>query len=68
MPNYEYNCSACCHEFSAIKRISERNQPTPCERCGETARRVLAGFAVGGQHGKGTRGYVPRTPPSSGGG
>lgn len=67
---YEYNCAGCCHDFTASKRISERNEPTACERCGEPANRLLSGFAVGGQSGsKGKGGYASRSlPPSSGGG
>jgi putative FmdB family regulatory protein len=34
MPLYDYGCGECEHTFTAMKRISERNNPGPCEKCG----------------------------------
>ena len=37
MPNYDYYCSSCKHEFEINMKISERNVPTeePCPECSE---------------------------------
>jgi|TARA_B110001454_G_scaffold143205_1_gene132971 putative FmdB family regulatory protein len=37
MPNYDYYCSSCEHEFEINMKISERNVPTqePCPECSE---------------------------------
>ena len=48
MPLYEFSCDACGLRFDASKRISERNDDEPCEKCHKPAKRVLTSFAVGG--------------------
>ena len=37
MPNYDYYCSSCKHEFEINMKINERNVPTqePCPECSE---------------------------------
>lgn len=36
MPNYEYKCEACRHQWADIQTISNRDQPLaqPCPGCG----------------------------------
>jgi putative FmdB family regulatory protein len=35
MPNYDYRCESCGHEFEEMLRISKREEPTkiPCQMC-----------------------------------
>ena len=54
MPLYQYNCSKCKKEFEELKKLSDRDEPSQCPRCGNRAERVLAGFAVGASSGGGT--------------
>ena len=43
MPTYDYRCTD-CGGFSAVRKLSERNDPCACPRCGTIGERVL--FAV----------------------
>lgn len=40
MPTYEYACER-CGEFTAMRRMSERNEPCTCPVCGARAERVI---------------------------
>lgn len=40
MPTYEYDCPS-CGDFTAMRRISERDQTCACPECGTPANRVL---------------------------
>lgn len=40
MPIYEYFCEN-CGDFSALRSMSERNEPCPCPRCGAESDRIL---------------------------
>lgn len=44
MPNYEYECAACTHQWEDIHTISNRDAPCalPCPHCGE--RQVCRGW------------------------
>ena len=37
MPTYTYNCKNCGHEFTEIRKLSEREIPinSPCPECGQ---------------------------------
>lgn len=46
MPMYDYSCAA-CGDFSAQRRISERNEPLACPLCGKaSARREVSAPAL----------------------
>lgn len=34
MPDYEYYCPACAHEFTAFRDMCERTKRTTCPKCG----------------------------------
>ena len=41
MPLYEYECGR-CGVFSAMKKISEFNEPAECNTCGESSARIIS--------------------------
>jgi putative FmdB family regulatory protein len=41
MPTYDYSCND-CGDFSALRPMSERNDPLACPTCGEIAQRVMS--------------------------
>lgn len=43
MPLYEYRCPnpKCGHEFERLLKHSERDDPQPCEKCGEKQAKKL---------------------------
>lgn len=45
MPVFEYVCSECKAKFELMRRRSERNQETPCPKCGKDAERVISVFS-----------------------
>jgi putative FmdB family regulatory protein len=49
MPFYEYTCRSCEHSFSALRPISERDEPILCPKCGEgeVARNITTFSAIG---------------------
>ncbi|HBT34243.1 MAG TPA: FmdB family transcriptional regulator [Pusillimonas sp.] len=40
MPVYEYLCNS-CGDFTAVRRVSERDAECACPQCGQAASRVL---------------------------
>ena len=47
MPIYEYSCEECENEFEEL--VFRRDEPVECPECGsDQAKRLLSGFAVGG--------------------
>lgn len=47
MPVYEYTCAECGTRFGVLRRMSEADQPIPCENCrGEHTSRALSRFAA----------------------
>ena len=42
MPFYNYKCGECLKEFTALKKISESDDPMPCECGGIGVRTVTA--------------------------
>ena len=48
MPLYDYKCLSCDHDFSSLRRESEKDEKIACSACGqENAERQLSSFAVG---------------------
>ncbi|RMG68636.1 MAG: zinc ribbon domain-containing protein [Calditrichaeota bacterium] len=43
MPNYQYKCSHCQHEFERFFSISNYQQEVECPSCGNTARLTISG-------------------------
>ncbi|WP_137719172.1 FmdB family zinc ribbon protein [Methylobacillus flagellatus] len=41
MPLYEYEC-AHCGTFTALRKMSESQDPAPCEFCGDLGQRILS--------------------------
>lgn len=35
MPNYDFTCQSCNHEFSEIVPIDNRDDPLTCPKCGK---------------------------------
>ena len=55
MPLYEYACESCGEQFEVIASSSE-SEDVRCPECGEPARKLLSGFAVGRSGGGGSSG------------
>lgn len=36
MPNYDFSCDSCGHEFTENVPIDKRDNPRPCPECGKT--------------------------------
>ena len=45
MPIYEYYCSGCGIDFEVMRSVSQSDEPTNCEKCGNPAERQLSNFA-----------------------
>lgn len=58
MPTYDYQCSSCKHEFTALHKISD--PAPPCPECGAQAQKKLSAPAVRGQK------AAPNPPPGCG--
>ena len=41
MPTYSAKCTACQHKFDIFRRISDRNVPANCGKCGAVAERII---------------------------
>ena len=41
MPTYSAQCTVCTHKFDIFRRISDRDLPANCEKCGAVAQRVI---------------------------
>lgn len=39
---YDYECTACKHQFEVIKSVKEYDNPEHCEKCQGVGRRVLS--------------------------
>ncbi|MFO8073255.1 MAG: zinc ribbon domain-containing protein [Polyangia bacterium] len=50
MPLYEYFCENCEQSFELIRSASSEDEVS-CPECGEPARKLLSGFAVGASGG-----------------
>lgn len=46
MPIYRYVCSECGHEFTELRKVSERTNPIACPQCGGQASFVFSTFAI----------------------
>jgi putative FmdB family regulatory protein len=42
MPIYSYKCKECQHEEETVRRISEREEPALCPKCGGSAEFILS--------------------------
>lgn len=42
MPIYEYRCGHCGTYGSALRPVSESQQPVPCKACGHPAQRIVS--------------------------
>ncbi len=45
MPMYEYKCKQCARIVSELRKISEREKPLKCPRCGGEADVVMSSFS-----------------------
>ena len=62
MPLYEYQCQGCKNQFSALKKIAEKDTPSPCPECQSSETdRLISGFATSGGGG-GARSAPPPRP------
>lgn len=48
MPIYEYECPKCGERFSLLRPMRQAQEPAPCPKCREEARRVISQFATAG--------------------
>lgn len=39
---YEYQCTACDHEFEVYKSVKKYKEPEPCNLCGGKTKRILS--------------------------
>ena len=64
MPLFEYNCAKCDHQFTELRKSSDRDEPLACPSCkASDSKRVVSGFAVsGGGTSSGGGGYSPPPP------
>ena len=65
MPVYEYYCEHCQHRYDSMRPMSERNDPAPCPKCGESGERQISafGFKYEGHYFTGSPGERRRTDP-----
>lgn len=64
MPNYDYRCLTCGHEFEIFQSMSEK-PVTKCPKCGKKVQRLIGGGS--GVSFKGTGFYETDYKKSSGG-
>lgn len=53
MPLYEYHCERCGERFEDLRPAAEREE-SACPKCGAPARKLVSGFAFGGEHPSGS--------------
>ena len=46
MPLYDFHCDRCDLAITQTKTIANRNSPDPCDKCGDTPRRVVSSPTV----------------------
>lgn len=51
MPLYEYQCPKCGNVFELIRSFAQAEAPSPCPKCGGSAKRVFSNFAFGYSYG-----------------
>ena len=44
MPNYDYRCPDCGHEYTKFQKITDESRPA-CSECGSPGERVISGGA-----------------------
>lgn len=67
MPLFEYNCEKCSHQFTELRKTSERDEALSCPLCKESgSKRSLSAVAASGSSAVPSGGGGSYSPPSGG--